>query len=104
MIEGWRIQAILLCRYYTASEARRPRVNISSGGEAKGPSDKETGNSPNREQQEHGTYMIMGNVVEEVTSDPTEEGPVHGCECATKECPFLVTVVWYCGIGMVKIC
>lgn len=57
-----------------------------------------------KQPEEHGTYMVMRNVVEEVAADPAEEGSVDGGECTSKESPLPTAIMRDSGIGMVQVC
>lgn len=50
------------------------------------------------------TYMIMGNVVKEVSSHPTEQRPINSRESATKKGPFFLAIMWDSRIRVMKIC
>lgn len=48
--------------------------------------------------------MVVGNIVEEETSLPAQERPVHGSSGAALEVPFLATVVGHDGISVMEVC
>ena len=47
--------------------------------------------------------MIMRNVMEEMTSNPTKERTINGRESTTEECPFFVAVMGNSGIRVVEV-
>jgi hypothetical protein len=48
--------------------------------------------------------MIMGNVVEEETSNPAEEWSIDSCQSTTKERPLLAAIMWDGWVGVVEVC
>lgn len=50
------------------------------------------------------TYMIMGDVVKEVSSHPAEQRPIDSRESTTKEGPFFLAIMWNSRIRVMKIC
>lgn len=47
--------------------------------------------------------MVVCHIVEEETALPSKEVPVDSCSCSTLEVPFLATIVWQRGIGVVEV-